>query len=139
MQSLSEIVYFAQLKELYQWYNVLMSTVSPKHSIAGIPKTYSNLISSKTIFYFLQPQESFEENLYKRSRDIFLHNKIKDLESNIYHNLEALKEIGASLNKSLNFVGEFFVEKTKKLLDSFIDKIFLTEKREILSNHKELL
>lgn len=139
VQSSSEIVFFAQLKELYQWHNVVMPAVSPRHSISIIPKRYSNLLNTETFFYFLKPKEHFEEELYNQYRNSSIQSKIQVLEKNIIQNYESLKEIGTYVDRTLNYTAEIHIKNSKEAIDKYINKIYRAEKRKILHENKELI
>ncbi|MFN3781975.1 MAG: bacillithiol biosynthesis BshC, partial [Candidatus Kapaibacteriota bacterium] len=139
VQSPSEIIFFAQLKELYNWYAVLMPGIVPRHSITVVPTEYSDLVKNKKLSYFLRDKEDFEVELYERFRNLSLQSQIENLKKNMTLNFDLLREIGARLDKSLNFVGEAYIGKSKKSLDAYIDKIYSTEKRKILLKNKNLI
>ncbi len=139
IQSPSEIVFFAQLKELYKWYDVIMPGIVPRHSITVIPAEYSDLVNTKTLSYFLKDKSNFEEELYHRFRNLSLQSQVENIEKNIAFDFESLREIGARLDKSLNFVGEKHIKKSKKSIDAYINKIYSTERRKILHDNKDLI
>ncbi|MFN3307420.1 MAG: bacillithiol biosynthesis BshC, partial [Candidatus Kapaibacteriota bacterium] len=72
-------------------------------------------------------------------RNLSLQSQIENLKKNMTLNFDSLREIGARLDKSLNFVGEAYIGKSKKSLDAYIDKIYSTEKRKILLKNKNLI
>jgi bacillithiol biosynthesis cysteine-adding enzyme BshC len=135
----SEIGYTTQLKELFEWYQIHMPAIVPRHSISILKKEHSSLFENYGFTFFSRNRREIEDELFNKNRNLELLKKIEKIENQFIEAFEDLKNLGASIDKSLLTSGEAHFQKSFKPLKSYISKIYSAEKRNILNKYKELL
>lgn len=134
----SEIGYTTQLKELYEWFNISMPAIVPRHSISFLPKEFFSTFDNYGIEFFFRTKEKLEEHLYNIHKSEILQQELKAIEQKFIQIFEKLKEIGQRIDRSLEISAEAHYSKANKPFQSFINKILLAEKRNIVAKHKDL-
>ncbi len=135
----SEIGYTTQLKELYEWFEIKMPAIVPRHSITFIPQNFVELLETKHFTYFLKPNEKILEEIYNSNRDSKLQKEIDNIEKEFENIFAKLKNIGTRFDKSLEISAEAHFSKSYRSFKSYINKIYSAERKKIISQHKETI
>lgn len=132
----SELGYSTQLKELYQWFEVDIPAVIPRHSLTILSSSLLKEPDSiPDIAFYLKSMSDIETILFQKLRN----KEIQDVVSRSYHAIQQifaeLKEIATSLDKSLENSADSHSKKVMNIIEGFEKKLISAEKRKL---HKEI-
>jgi bacillithiol biosynthesis cysteine-adding enzyme BshC len=128
----SELGYSTQLKELYQWFEVHMPAIIPRHSLTILSSSLlkeQNLVSD--IVFYLQPMSNIETILFQKFRDRLIQEAIEKSYHSIQQTFAELKEAAMSLDKSLENSADSHSKKVMNIMEDFAKKLISAEKRKL--------
>ncbi len=134
----SEIGYTTQLKEMYQWFDVVMPAIIPRHSITFLPKKFQEYIENYGFDFFFKPPETFDSILYEQNRDKNLKESIQALELRFQSVFDEMKQIASKVDITLLASSEAHSKKSFRAFESLKDKIFSNERKTILNKLSHL-
>ncbi len=136
----SELGYYTQLKELFEWFEVPLPAVVPRHSLTLVPNILLSKLSEKIeIEKIFQPENDFKEFVYKNEQDQSNSKKIDEIIENLKEKYQDLAKIGSEYEPNLSVSAEAHWQKIAKVLDSYKKKISSAERTHILRKHPDLL
>lgn len=132
----SELGYSTQLKELYQWFEVDMPAIIPRHSLTILSSSLLKEPNSMpNIPFYLKPMSDIETILFQKLRN----KEIQDVISRSYHGIQQifteLKEVAISLDRSLENSADSHSKKVMNIIEGFEKKLISAEKGKL---HKEI-
>lgn len=128
----SELGYSAQLKELYEWFEVDMPAIIPRHSLTILPTSlFKNQASLPDVAFYLQPMSNIESILFQKLRNKEIQEVIDRSYRSIQHIFTTLKEAAISLDKSLEKSADSHCKKATNIMEDFERKLISAEKRRL--------
>lgn len=128
----SELGYSTQLKELYQWFEVDMPAIIPRHSLTILPSSLLKEQNSlPNVAFYLQPMSNIETILFQKLRNKLIQEVIEKSYRSIQQIFAELKGVAISLDKSLENSADSHSKKVMNIMEDFEKKLISTEKRKL--------